>query len=134
RRPAPRRRPLRPEALRGGAAAPRGRARLVPRARHEAVRGARSARPGAGEAGAGPRRRGGGARGRGGQRRGPAARGPVRPQGAGGAGQAAGGSGTMTSPRPAVKPLIVAVDDDPAVLAAVSRDLRRHYGESYRVV
>src|SRR5690606_28132156 len=70
----------------------------------------------------------------GGQRRGPAARGPVRPQGAGGAGQAAGGSGTMTSPRPAVKPLIVAVDDDPAVLAAVSRDLRRHYGESYRVV
>ncbi|HZW28742.1 MAG TPA: FAD-dependent oxidoreductase [Trueperaceae bacterium] len=40
----------------------------------------------------------------------------------------------MTSPRPAVKPLIVAVDDDPAVLAAVSRDLRRHYGESYRVV
>jgi len=40
----------------------------------------------------------------------------------------------MTSPRPAPKPLIVAVDDDPAVLAAVSRDLRRHYGESYRVV
>lgn len=32
------------------------------------------------------------------------------------------------------KPLIVAVDDDPAVLAAVSRDLRRHYGEGYRVV
>lgn len=40
----------------------------------------------------------------------------------------------MTSPRPAPKPLIVAVDDDPAVLAAVSRDLRRHYGGSYRVV
>jgi thioredoxin reductase (NADPH) len=32
------------------------------------------------------------------------------------------------------KPLIVAVDDDPAVLAAVARDLRRQYGEAYRVV
>jgi thioredoxin reductase (NADPH) len=32
------------------------------------------------------------------------------------------------------KPAIVAVDDDPQVLAAVSRDLRRHYGESYRIL
>ncbi|HEX7002034.1 MAG TPA: FAD-dependent oxidoreductase [Trueperaceae bacterium] len=32
------------------------------------------------------------------------------------------------------KPLIVAVDDDPSVLASVSRDLRRHYGEEYRVL
>jgi thioredoxin reductase (NADPH) len=32
------------------------------------------------------------------------------------------------------KPLIVAVDDDQAVLAAVARDLRRQYGEAYRVV
>lgn len=32
------------------------------------------------------------------------------------------------------KPAIVSVDDDPQVLAAVSRDLRRHYGESYRIV
>ncbi|HZW27398.1 MAG TPA: response regulator [Trueperaceae bacterium] len=28
----------------------------------------------------------------------------------------------------------MAVDDDPAVLAAVARDLRRQYGEAYRVV
>ncbi len=32
------------------------------------------------------------------------------------------------------KPTIVAVDDDPQVLAAVSRDLRRHYGEDYRIM
>ena len=32
------------------------------------------------------------------------------------------------------KPAIVAVDDDPQVLAAVSRDLRRQYGESYRIL
>jgi thioredoxin reductase (NADPH) len=32
------------------------------------------------------------------------------------------------------KPAIVAVDDDPQVLAAVARDLRRHYGEDYRIV
>ncbi len=40
----------------------------------------------------------------------------------------------MSAAGSASKPLIVAVDDDPAVLAAVSRDLRRQYGESYRVV
>jgi thioredoxin reductase (NADPH) len=32
------------------------------------------------------------------------------------------------------KPAIVAVDDDPQVLAAVARDLRRQYGENYRIV
>lgn len=32
------------------------------------------------------------------------------------------------------KPVILSVDDDPAVSRAVSRDLRRHYGERYRIV
>ena len=32
------------------------------------------------------------------------------------------------------KPVILSVDDDPQVLSAVSRDLRRRYGENYRVV
>src|SRR5690242_20927667 len=32
------------------------------------------------------------------------------------------------------RPAIVAVDDEPAVLAAVSRDLRRGFGERYRVL
>ncbi len=32
------------------------------------------------------------------------------------------------------KPAIVAVDDDPQVLAAVARDLRRQYAEDYRIV
>jgi thioredoxin reductase (NADPH) len=32
------------------------------------------------------------------------------------------------------KPLLVAVDDEPAVAAAVARDLRRHYGGRYRIV
>lgn len=32
------------------------------------------------------------------------------------------------------KPAIISVDDDPQVLAAVSRDLRRHYAENYRVM
>ena len=40
----------------------------------------------------------------------------------------------MSVEKAVAKPLIVAVDDDPSVLAAVSRDLRRHYGEAYRVV
>ena len=38
---------------------------------------------------------------------------------------------TTTPPR---HPAIVAVDDEPAVLAAVSRDLRRHFGERFRVL
>ena len=32
------------------------------------------------------------------------------------------------------RPAIVAVDDEPAVLAAVARDLRRRFGERYRIV
>src|SRR5215472_5137203 len=32
------------------------------------------------------------------------------------------------------KPILLAVDDDPEVLRAVERDLRRHYAEHYRVV
>src|SRR5689334_22973183 len=31
------------------------------------------------------------------------------------------------------KPVILAVDDEPSVLAAVTRDLRRHYGSAYDV-
>jgi thioredoxin reductase (NADPH) len=31
------------------------------------------------------------------------------------------------------RPAIVAVDDEPAVLAAVARDLRRRFGERYRI-
>jgi thioredoxin reductase (NADPH) len=34
----------------------------------------------------------------------------------------------------AMKPVIVIVDDDPSVLAAVTRDLQLHYGEQYRIV
>jgi thioredoxin reductase (NADPH) len=36
--------------------------------------------------------------------------------------------------RPARRPAIVAVDDEPAVLAAVSRDLRRGFGDRYRIL
>ena len=32
------------------------------------------------------------------------------------------------------KPVILAVDDEPAVLAAIARDLRRQYGSDYRIV
>src|SRR3954470_8914017 len=32
------------------------------------------------------------------------------------------------------RPAIVAVDDEPAVLAAVARDLRRGFGEDYRIL
>ena len=32
------------------------------------------------------------------------------------------------------KPILLTVDDDPGVSRAVARDLRRHYGETYRVV
>jgi len=32
------------------------------------------------------------------------------------------------------RPAIVAVDDEPAVLAAVARDLRRGFGEHYRIL
>ncbi|WP_167105861.1 FAD-dependent oxidoreductase [Mycobacterium sp. DL592] len=41
----------------------------------------------------------------------------------------------MTGPLPQPrKPAILTVDDDPAVSRAVARDLRRHYGERYRIV
>ncbi len=32
------------------------------------------------------------------------------------------------------RPAIVAVDDEPAVLAAVARDLRRQFGERHRIL
>ncbi|MEV4387102.1 hypothetical protein AB0J68_15515 [Micromonospora sp. NPDC049580] len=31
-------------------------------------------------------------------------------------------------------PVILTVDDDPAVSRAVARDIRRHYGDRYRVL
>ncbi|MCV7211363.1 FAD-dependent oxidoreductase [Mycolicibacterium canariasense] len=40
-------------------------------------------------------------------------------------------TGPAAQPR---KPVILTVDDDPAVSRAVARDLRRHYGERYRIV
>lgn len=41
----------------------------------------------------------------------------------------------MTGPSPQPrKPVILSVDDDPAVSRAVARDLRRHYGEGFRIV
>src|SRR3954470_4528550 len=39
-----------------------------------------------------------------------------------------------TTPRERRRPAIVAVDDEPAVLAAVSRDLRQGFGERYRIL
>src|SRR3954465_5221062 len=40
-------------------------------------------------------------------------------------------TGPASQPR---KPVILTVDDDPAVSRAVARDLRRHYGENFRIV
>ncbi len=40
-------------------------------------------------------------------------------------------TGPAAAPR---KPVILTVDDDPAVSRAVARDLRRHYGEKFRIV
>jgi CheY-like chemotaxis protein len=34
----------------------------------------------------------------------------------------------------ATKPILLTVDDDPAVLRAVERDLRRHFGGQFRVL
>ncbi|HEV2450917.1 MAG TPA: FAD-dependent oxidoreductase [Streptosporangiaceae bacterium] len=39
-----------------------------------------------------------------------------------------------TAARPAARPAIMTVDDDPGVSRAVARDLRRRYGERHRVV
>ena len=41
---------------------------------------------------------------------------------------------TANGDAPARRPAIVAVDDEPAVLAAVARDLRRGFGERYRIM
>jgi nitrogen-specific signal transduction histidine kinase len=41
-----------------------------------------------------------------------------------------GGLASVTAPKPG----LVAVDDEPAVLAAVARDLRRGFGERYRIM
>src|SRR6476619_5758961 len=40
-------------------------------------------------------------------------------------------TGPENQPR---KPIILSVDDDPSVSRAVARDLRRNYGEKYRIV
>ena len=40
----------------------------------------------------------------------------------------------MDTSQKAERPVILAVDDEPAVLSAVARDLRREYGEQYRVM
>ena len=40
----------------------------------------------------------------------------------------------MTAAPVAPKPVIFAVDDEPVVLGAVERDLRRHYGADFRVI
>ena len=32
------------------------------------------------------------------------------------------------------KPIIFTIDDDPSVLNSVERDLRSHYGQSYRIL
>jgi len=44
------------------------------------------------------------------------------------------GAGAATGTPTPPKPVILAVDDDPQVLAAVARDLRQQYGERFRVV
>ena len=43
-------------------------------------------------------------------------------------------SGPLTNPAQPRKPVLLTVDDDPAVSRAVARDLRRHYGENHRIV
>ena len=42
--------------------------------------------------------------------------------------------GLMTTPSARARTAIVTVDDDPGVSRAVARDLRRRYGEQYRIV
>src|SRR5213083_1771649 len=39
-----------------------------------------------------------------------------------------------SAPTPPRRPAILAVDDEPAVLAAVARDLRREFGERFRIL
>ena len=40
----------------------------------------------------------------------------------------------VTSRNTAAKPVLLTVDDDPAVLRAVERDLRKRYADRYRVL
>ncbi len=42
--------------------------------------------------------------------------------------------GRMAQPADAARSVIMTVDDDPGVSRAVARDLRRRYGETYRIV
>ena len=41
---------------------------------------------------------------------------------------------TQEQPAAERRPAILAVDDDPVVLAAVARDLRRGFGERFRIM
>ncbi len=43
-------------------------------------------------------------------------------------------TGALAEPAQPRKPVMLTVDDDPAVSRAVARDLRRHYGEHHRIV
>ena len=40
----------------------------------------------------------------------------------------------MQQEQSAIRPALLTVDDDPQVLRAIERDLRRHFGRDYRVV
>ena len=40
----------------------------------------------------------------------------------------------MEQAQPAIRPALLTVDDDPQVLRAIERDLRRHFGRDYRVI
>ncbi|MBF8299352.1 MAG: Response regulator receiver modulated FAD-dependent pyridine nucleotide-disulfide oxidoreductase, partial [Dehalococcoidia bacterium] len=40
----------------------------------------------------------------------------------------------MTTPRTANTPVILTVDDEPQVLNAIERDLRRHFRNEYRII
>lgn len=40
----------------------------------------------------------------------------------------------MSAPKAPAKPAILSVDDDPGVSRAVVRDLRKRYGEKYRII
>ena len=40
----------------------------------------------------------------------------------------------MAQTEPAIRPALLTVDDDPQVLRAIERDLRRHFGREYRIV
>ncbi|MFN8592195.1 MAG: FAD-dependent oxidoreductase [Thermomicrobiales bacterium] len=40
----------------------------------------------------------------------------------------------MEQTQTAIRPAVLTVDDDPQVLRAIERDLRRHYGREYRVI